>query len=119
MRNLGLLILVSVSMASCAEETAAPAGGGGGGSTDTGSTDTGTTDTGAADTGAAALYRCADGSDIAIEFACDSAIDCRGGDDEKFCTNGGMQCDDKVLVDSDICDGTEDCSDARDEAYCP
>ena len=115
MRYLGLLILVSVSVASCAEEAAAPAGG----TADTGAADTGAADTGAADTGAAALYRCADGSDIAIELACDNAIDCLGGDDEKFCTNGGMQCDDKVLVDSDICDGTEDCSDARDEAYCP
>jgi hypothetical protein len=102
MRSLGLLILVSLSMAACSEEAAAPAGGGS------------TTDTGSIE-----MSRCADGSELRTQYLCDGQIDCYGGDDEMGC-GGDFTCvGGTIIAESSICDGGEpDCPGGEDEATC-
>ena len=98
MRYLGLLILVSVSVASCAEEAAAPAGG--------------TTET--------STFVCDDGSEISADFECDGDLDCADDSDEAYCGTGAtFLCDDGSEIEAAFeCDGDLDCTDGSDEANC-
>ena len=90
MRNLGLLLFVSLGMSACAEEAAAPE-----------------------------MGRCADGSELRMQYFCDGQIDCFGGDDEFGC-GGDFTCvDGTIIAESSICNGGEpDCPGGEDEATC-
>jgi hypothetical protein len=134
MRSLGLLIVVSLSVAACAEETVAgrsSGGGGGGSATDTGTSGNGTTDTGVQDTGTtdtgsqAQPENCIDGLDNDLDGRADCAdSDCAGAgacqtgpeicgnnfDDDR---NGAADCADAACRNIDPCIG-ESCFDGVD-----
>ena len=129
MRNLGLLIFVSLSVAACAEDTVAgpSSGGGGGGGGGGGTADTGFQDTGATDTGSQAQpENCADGVDNDFDgrtdcsdTECSSSGPCLATQRE-LCSNrvdengnGLIDCADPDCRGVDPCNG-ENCSDSRD-----